>query len=87
MSVFLSAFDLPQINSVIYFAAAGLLIFFAAILAGKRVQQRLPAKWLAVIAGVTLLTLALIWLLLAALNRKESTPPPPVDYSAPTGTP
>ena len=48
----------------------------------------LPAKALVGIVAVTVLTLTLIWLLLSALNRKETTPsPPPTDYSAPTGTP
>ena len=85
---FLALFDPQQINSGVYFAAAALLIFLAAVLAGRKVQQRLPAKALVGIVAVTVLTLTLIWLLLSALNRKETTPsPPPTDYSAPTGTP
>jgi apolipoprotein N-acyltransferase len=88
MSIFVVAFDPQQINSAVYFAAAALLIFTAAILAGKKVQPQLPAKSLIGIAGLALLTLALIWLLVSVLNRKEAAPPsPPPDYSAPTGTP
>ncbi len=84
----LAAFDPQQINSAVYFTAAAILIFLAAFLAGRKVQQQLPVKWLAGIAGLALLTLALIWLLLSALNRKESTPrSPPADYPAPAGTP
>jgi putative Ca2+/H+ antiporter (TMEM165/GDT1 family) len=87
-SAFLSAFEPQQISSVVYFVAAALLIFVAAVLAGKKVQQQLPPKWLAVIAGLTLLTLALIWLLVVALNGREpGAQSPPVNYSAPTGTP
>jgi hypothetical protein len=82
------AFDFQQINSAVYFAAATLLIFTAAVLAGRRVNQQLPLKWLVGIAGLAFVTLSLIWLLLSALNRKEATPPsPPPDYPAGTGSP
>ena len=88
VSFFLAAFDPEQISSGIYFAAAALLIFIAAMLAGKRVQQQLPVKSLVGIAGLALLTLALIWLLVVGLNRKAATPAlPPADYPAATGTP
>jgi NADH:ubiquinone oxidoreductase subunit 6 (subunit J) len=88
MLTFADAFDFQQINSAVYFGAAAVLIFTAAVLAAKKVQPQLPAKSLVGIAGLTLLTLMLIWLLVSVLNRKEATPPsPPPDYSAPTGTP
>jgi putative Ca2+/H+ antiporter (TMEM165/GDT1 family) len=84
----LAVFDFQQINSGVYFAAATVLIFTAAVLAGRRVKQQLPLKWLVGIAGLAFLTLALIWLLISALNRKEATPPsPPPDYPAATGSP
>lgn len=84
----LGDFDPQQINSAIYFAAAAFLIFTAAVLAGKKVHQQLPAKWLLGIAGLALIAFALIWLLLSALNRKAATPPaPPPDYPAATGSP
>jgi NADH:ubiquinone oxidoreductase subunit 6 (subunit J) len=73
--------------SWIYFAAAALLIFFAAMSAGRKVQRNLKPKWVATIAGISMLTLALIWLLLSALNRREATPRPPPDYPAPSATP
>ncbi len=86
--IFLAGFDPQHNNSGIYFATAALLIFIAAVLAGRKVQQQLPAKWLVGIAALALLTLALIWLLVFSLNRKEPAPRlPPADYSAPTGTP
>jgi hypothetical protein len=88
MSVIVAVFDFQQINSGVYFAAATLLIFTAAVLAGKKVNQQLPLKWLVGIAGLAFLTLAFIWLLISALNRKEATPPsPPPDYPAATGSP
>ncbi len=88
MPSLLAAFDPQQISSAIYFAAAALLIFIAAVLAGRRVQQQLPVKRLIGIAGLALLTLALIWLLVFALNRKApASTAPPADYPAATGTP
>jgi hypothetical protein len=45
-------------------------------------------KWLVGIAGLACVTLAFIWLLVSALNRKEAAPPsPPPDYPATTGSP
>lgn len=83
-----AAFDPQQISSGVYFAAAAFLIFTAAVLAGKKVHQQLPAKWLLGIAGLAVLVFASIWLLLSVLNRKEATPPaPPPDYPAATGSP
>jgi hypothetical protein len=73
--------------SWIYFTAAALLIFFAAMSAGRKVHRNLKPKWVATSAGISMLTLALIWLLLSALNRKEATPRPPPDYPAPSATP
>jgi putative Ca2+/H+ antiporter (TMEM165/GDT1 family) len=87
MLLFLADFDPQQINSATYFVAAAVLIFTAAVLAGKKVQPQLPAKALLGIAGLAFLTLALIWLLLSFLNRKEATPAPPPDYPASTGSP
>jgi putative Ca2+/H+ antiporter (TMEM165/GDT1 family) len=88
MSGLLAAFDFEQINSGVYFAAATILIFAAGVLAGKRVKQQLPLKSLVAIAGLAFVTLALIWLLVSALNRKQATPPsPPPDYPAATGSP
>jgi hypothetical protein len=81
-----AAFDPEQINSGVYFAAAAVLIFVAAVLAGRKVQPQLPAKTLIGIAGLAFVTLTLIWLLLSFLNRKEPTPPAP-DYPAATGSP
>jgi amino acid transporter len=84
----LAAFDFEQINSGVYFAAAAVLIFVAAVLAGRKVQPQLPAKTLIGIAGLAFITLTLIWLLLSFLNRKEATPTaPPPDYPAATGSP
>jgi hypothetical protein len=84
-----AAFDPQQIDSGIYFAAAALLIFIAAFLASRRIQKQLPPKWLAGVAAAALLALALIWLLVFVLNRKE--PPavtPAGDYPpATTGSP
>ena len=88
MSGPLAAFDFEQMNSGLYFAAATILIFTAGVLAGRRVNQQLPLKSLVGIAGLAFVTLALIWLLVSALNRKEATPPStPPDYPAATGSP
>jgi plastocyanin domain-containing protein len=88
MSSVLAAFNFEQINSSVYFIAATVLIFTAAVLAGRRVNQQLPMKSLVGIAGLALITLGLIWLLISALNRKEAAPPsPPPDYPAATGSP
>ena len=83
-----AAFDFEQINSGVYFGAATVLIFTAGVLAGRRVNQQIPMKWLVGIAGLAFITLALIWLLVSALNRKEAAPPSPTpDYPAATGSP
>ena len=88
MSGLLAAFDFEQINSGVYFAAATILIFTAGILAGRRVNRQLQLKSLVGIASLAFVTLALIWFLVSALNRKGATPPPPPpDYPAATGSP
>lgn len=88
MPRFPAAFDPQQIDSGIYFAAAALLIFVAAFLASRRIQKQLPPKSLAAVAAAALLALALIWLLVFALNRKEPAPPSVTpDYPAATGSP
>ena len=38
------AFDLHQVNSSVYFGAAGLLIFAAAVLAGRKVHRQLKLQ-------------------------------------------
>ena len=73
--------------SWIYFAAAALLIFFAAMSAGRKVQRNLKAKWIATIFAVSMVTFGLIWLLLSVLNRKEAVPKTPPDYPVPSATP
>jgi hypothetical protein len=79
------AFDLQLVSSGVYFGAAGLLIFAAAVLAGRKVHRRLKLQW---VAGIALVTLTLNWLLLAALNRKEAEPrTSPPAYPAPSATP
>jgi urease gamma subunit len=65
-----------------------LLIFAAAVLAGRKVHRHLKLQWVARIAGLALVTLTLNWLLVAALNRKEAEPRmSPPDYPAPSATP
>jgi len=82
------AFDLQLVSSGVYFGAAGLLIFAAAVLAGRKVHRQLKLQWVAGIAGLALVTLTPNWLLLAALNRKEAEPrTSPPDYPAPSATP
>jgi Kef-type K+ transport system membrane component KefB len=75
-------------NSTIYFAAAALLLFAAGLSAGRKVHRQLTRpKLLVIIAAVTLLTLATIFLLLKLFGRKEGEPPrQPPDYSAATGS-
>ena len=85
--IFMAAVGAQEINSVVYFAAAAVLIFVAAMLAGRKVQRNLKAKWIATIFAVSMVTFGLIWLLLSALNRKEAEPRTPPDYPAPSGTP
>jgi len=85
--IFMTALDLQKINSGVYFAAAAVLIFVAAMLAGRKVQRNLKAKWIAAIFAVSILTFGLIWLLLSALNLKEAEPRTPPDYPAPSATP
>jgi hypothetical protein len=64
------------------------LIFAAAVLAGRKVHRQPKLQWAAGIAGLALVTLTLNWLLLAALNRKETEPrTSPPDYPAPSATP
>jgi hypothetical protein len=71
--IVIAAIEVQRINSVVYFAAATVLIFVAAMLAGRKVQRNLKAKWIATIFAVSMVTFGLIWLLLSALNRKEGT--------------
>jgi predicted membrane channel-forming protein YqfA (hemolysin III family) len=72
--------------SWIYFAAAAVLIFVAAMSAGRKVQRNLKAKWIATIFAVSMVTFGLIWLLLSVLNRKEAEPKTPPDYPVPSAT-
>jgi hypothetical protein len=67
--------------------SAAVLIFVAAMLAGRKVQRNLKAKWIATIFAVSMVTFGLIWLLLSALNRKEAEPRTPPDYPVPSATP
>jgi len=85
--IFVTALDVQKINSGFYFAAAAVLIFVAAMLASRKVQRNLKAKWIASIFAVSMVTFGLIWLLLSALNRKEAQPRTPLDYPAPSATP
>jgi hypothetical protein len=85
--IFMTALDVQKINSGVYFAAAAVLIFVAAMLAGRKVQRNLKAKWIAAIFAVSMVTFGLIWLLLSALNSKEAEPRTPPDYPAPSATP
>jgi hypothetical protein len=65
-----------------------LLIFAAAVLAGRKVHRQLKLQSVAGIAGLALVTPTLNWLLVAALNRKEAEPrTSPPDYPAPSATP
>ena len=84
---FMTALDLQKINSGLYFAAAALLICLAAMLAGRKVQRNLKGKWIASVVVVSVVTFGLIWMLLAALNRREAEPRTPPDYPAPSATP
>ena len=79
--------DPQKINSAVYFAAAAILIFVAGMLAGRKVQRNLKAKWIAAIFAVSMVTFGLIWVLLSALNRHEAEPRTPPDYPAPSATP
>jgi predicted membrane channel-forming protein YqfA (hemolysin III family) len=85
--IFMTVLDVQKINSVVYFAAAAVLIFVAAMLAGRKVQRNLKAKWIAAIFAVSMVTFGLIWVLLSALNRHEAEPRTPPDYPAPSATP
>ena len=85
--IFITALDLQNINSGLYFAAAALLIFLAAMLAGRKVERNLKPKWIVSVVVVSIITFGLIWLLLAALNRREAQPRTPPDYPAPSATP
>jgi len=85
--IVMPAVEAQKINSGVYFAAAAVLIFVAAMLAGRKVQRNLKAKWIATIFAVSMVTFGLIWLLLSALNRKEEEPRTPPDYPAPSATP
>jgi hypothetical protein len=56
--------------SAIYFGTAAILIFTACILSAKKIQHRhLPPKRIFLIALLSLVAMALIWLLLALLSR------------------
>ena len=85
--IFMTALDVQKISSGVYFAAAAVLIFVAAMLAGRKVQRNLKAKWIAAIFAVSMATFGLIWVLLSALNRHEAEPRTPPDYPAPSATP
>jgi hypothetical protein len=77
-----------KMNSTLYFAAAGLLIFIACVGAGRKIHRHImKPKLFATIVAISLLTLLLIWLLLIALSRKDVEPPrQPADYSATSGS-
>src|SRR6476620_1829582 len=85
--IVIGAVEAQKINSVVYFVAAAVLIFVAAMLAGRKVQRNLKAKWIAAIFAVSMVTFGLIWVLLSALNRHEAEPRTPPDYPAPSATP
>ena len=85
--IFMAAVDVQKISSGVYFAAAAVLIFVAAMLAGRKVQRNLKAKWIAAILAISMVTFGLIWVLLSALNRHEAEPRTPPDYPAPSATP
>jgi hypothetical protein len=85
--IVIGAVEAQKINSAVYFAAAAVLIFVAAMLAGRKVQRNLKAKWIAAIFAVSMVTFGLIWVLLSALNRHEAEPRTPPDYPAPSATP
>ena len=85
--IVIGAVEAQKINSAVYFAAAAVLIFVAAMLAGRKVQRNLKAKWIAAIFAVSMATFGLIWVLLSALNRHEAEPRTPPDYPAPSATP
>jgi predicted membrane channel-forming protein YqfA (hemolysin III family) len=53
----MTALDVQKINSVVYFAAAAVLIFVAAMLAGRKVERNLKAKWIATIFAVSMVKL------------------------------
>jgi hypothetical protein len=75
-------------SSGIYFVAAALLICVAAMLASRKVQRNLKGKWIPSVVAVSIVTFGLIWLLISALNRRESEPrTAPPDYPAPSATP
>ena len=59
--IVIAAIEAQKIKSVIYFAAAAVLIFVAAMLAGRKVQRNLKAKWIATIFAVSMVTFGLIW--------------------------
>ena len=79
--------DPQKISSAVYFAAAAVLFFVAAMLASRKVQRNLKAKWIVTIFAVSMVTFGLIWVLLSALNRHEPEPRTPPDYPAPSATP
>ena len=85
--IVIGAVEAQKINSAVYFAAAAVLIFVAAMLAGRKVHRNLKAKWIAAIFAVSMATFGLIWVLLSALNRHEAEPRTPPDYPAPSATP
>jgi len=66
---------------------AAVTVVVAAMLAGRKVQRNLKAKWIAAIFAVSMVTFGLIWVLLSALNRHEAEPRTPPDYPAPSATP
>ena len=70
--IVIGAVEAQKINSAVYFAAAAVLIFVAAMLAGRKVQRNLKAKWIAAIFAVSMVTFGLIWVLLSALNRHQA---------------
>ena len=85
--IVIGAVEAQKISSAVYFAVAAVLIFVAAMLAGRKVQRNLKAKWIAAIFAVSMATFGLIWVLLSALNRHEAEPRTPPDYPAPSATP
>ena len=55
--IFMTALGVQKISSAVYFAAAAVLIFVAAMLAGRKVQRNLKAKWIATIFAVSMVKL------------------------------
>src|SRR5260370_17762185 len=72
--IVMGAVEAQKINSAVYFAAAAVLIFVAAMLAGRKVQRNLKAKWIAAIFAVSMVIFRFISILLPPLNRHYPHP-------------